>query len=321
MSATLTESTALAEEVRRDDADTFATMVRRLSRLSVDKHFDAYADIDWDAPEMALDPADPRLRVPSCDPLAATAWYQGQAPELQSRIGLFRFAACMKIGWHFENLLQRGLLHHAIRLPNGSPEFRYVHHEIIEESQHTLMFQEFVNRTRLPVRGMPWIARKIAELGVETVAAHAPALFFVLVLGGEDPADYLQRSHLRDDQPHPLVERIMRIHVTEEARHLSFARHFLKREVPRLNAVRRHLLAVTGPLVLGVMARLMLAPSPDLVRHCAIPRSVVREAMASPQGHDLLAGSVEKTRKLWAELGLMTPASRATWKAMGIWAD
>ena len=69
------------------------------------------------------------------------------------------------------------------------------------------------------------------------------------------------------------------------------------------------------------MARLMLAPPPDLVRHCAIPRPVVREAMSSPQGQALLAGSVEKTRKLWVELGLMTRASRATWKAMGIWAD
>ena len=57
------------------------------------------------------------------------------------------------------------------------------------------------------------------------------------------------------------------------------------------------------------------------MRHFDIPDAVVREAMASPKGHDLLAGSVEKTRKLWAELGLMTPASRATWKAMGIWAD
>ena len=130
----------------------------------------------------------------------------------------------MKIGWHFENLLQRGLLHTPSRSPNGSPEFRYLHHEIIEESQHTLMFQEFVNRSGLPVRGMPWICRSSAELVVPP-RPPAPALFFVLVLGGEDPADHLQRQQLRGADAHPLVERIMRIHVTEEARHLSFARH------------------------------------------------------------------------------------------------
>lgn len=320
MSATLTPELR-SEGNASADADVFATMVRRLSKLSVEKHFDAYADIDWDAPEMALDPTDPRLVPPSCDPLVATDWFRAQPAEVQARLGTYRFAACMKVGWHFENLLQRGLLHYAIRQPNGSTEFRYVHHEIIEESQHTLMFQEFVNRTKLPVRGMRWVERRIAELMVEPLAAHAPALFFVLVLGGEDPADYLQRSHLRDDTPHPLVERIMRIHVTEEARHLSFARHFLKQEVPKLGFVRRNLLAVLGPVILGVMSRLMLEPPSDLVRHCAVPRPVVRHAMRSPEGRRLLEGSVEKTRKLWHELGLMTPAARATWKAMGIWAD
>jgi len=30
----------------------------------------------------------------------------------------------MKTGWHFESLLQRGLLNYAMGLPNGSPEFR-----------------------------------------------------------------------------------------------------------------------------------------------------------------------------------------------------
>ena len=33
----------------------FVDLVRRLSEQSVVKHFDAYADVDWDAPEMAID--------------------------------------------------------------------------------------------------------------------------------------------------------------------------------------------------------------------------------------------------------------------------
>ena len=62
-----------------------------------------------------------------------------------------------------------------------------------------------------------------------------PELFFIFVLGGEDPIDHVQRETLRSERElHPLLERIMRIHVTEEARHLSFARHYLKREVPKL---------------------------------------------------------------------------------------
>ena len=301
--------------------DDFRVMVGRLNKLSVERHFDAYADIDWEDPEFALDPADPRFELAAIDPLRHTDWYAAQSPAARGRLGCYRWAACMKTGWHFENLLQRGLLRLAFELPNGAPEFRYLHHEIIEESQHTLMFQEFVNRSGLPVRGMPLVLRKLAEAFVVPLARVFPTLFFLFVLGGEDPVDHLQRRVLADPDTrlHPLVERIMRIHTTEEARHLSFARHYLHRTVPELGFLRRLHLALLAPVVLGVMARLMLLPSGDLVRHCGVPADVVRAANNSASNRQLLKDSVAKTRKLFRELGLITPLSRPLWKAAGLW--
>jgi len=303
--------------------DDFTVMVGRLNKLSVERHYDAYADIDWDGPEFALDPGDARLELPTIDPLRHTDWYAALPPAERARIGCYRWASCMKTGWHFENLLQQGLLRHAFELGNGAPEFRYLHHEIIEESQHTLMFQEFVNRTGLPVRGMPWMLRKLAEWFVLPLSRAFPTLFFLFVLGGEDPVDHLQRRVLSDAdrKPHPLVERIMRIHTTEEARHLSFARHYMHRTVPQLGFFRRLHLAIISPIVLGVMARLMLQPSGDLVRHFGVPRDVVRAANRGRAGRQLLKDSVSKTRKLFVELGLITPFSKALWKAAGLWDD
>ena len=301
--------------------DDFTTMVGRLNKLSVERHFDAYADIDWDAPEFALDPTDERFELPAIDPLRHTDWYTGLSPTDRATIGCYRWAACMKTGWHFENLLQRGLLRHAFELGNGVPEFRYLHHEIIEESQHTLMFQEFVNRSGLPVKGMPWVLRRLAEWFVVPLSRVFPTLFFLFVLGGEDPVDHLQRRVLADPDTklHPLVERIMRIHTTEEARHLSFARHYMHRTVPQLGFFRRLHLAIISPVVLGVMARLMLWPSYDLVRHFGVPGDVVRASNRTPQGRQLLKDSVSKTRKLFIELGLITPFSKLLWKAAGLW--
>jgi hypothetical protein len=206
-------------------------------------------------------------------------------------------------------------------LRNGAPEFRYLHHEIIEESQHTLMFQEFVNRSGLPVRGMPWVLRRLAETFVVPLARVFPTLFFLFVLGGEDPVDHLQRRVLADPDTtlHPLVERIMRIHTTEEARHLSFARKYMQRTVPELGFIRRLHLAVIAPLVLGIMARLMLLPSGDLVGHCGVPGDVVRAANGSRASRQLLKDSVAKTRRLFVELGLITPFSKTLWKAVGLW--
>ncbi len=63
------------------------------------------------------------------------------------RLGLSVIASFMRIGVQFENILTRGLLGYALRQPNGSPLFRYLYHESIEESHHSLMFQEFLNRS------------------------------------------------------------------------------------------------------------------------------------------------------------------------------
>jgi hypothetical protein len=298
---------------------TFTAAVQRLSRASVDRHFDAYADIDWNSPDFDLDPTDPRLELPAWDPLGATDWYRAQPADVRARIGLYRYAACMKIGWHFENVLQRGLLKYAAALPNGQPEFRYVHHELIEESQHTLMFQEFVNRSDLPVRGMPRPLLLFAQLFVVPLSRRFPPSFFLFVLGGEDPPDYLQRRYLRDHPDgHPLIRRIMQIHVTEEARHLSFARELLQRDVSRLGVVGRARLSVTAPIVLGVMTRLMLYPPSDLIRYFDVPRSVARSAKRSPQGRRMLRDSLSKTRRLWTELGLITPLTGWLWQIAGI---
>jgi hypothetical protein len=299
---------------------TFTDTLDRLNRLSVDRHTHAY-DIGWDDPDLALRPDDPRLELPNYDPLSHTEWYRSQPAEVRHRMALYRYAACMKIGWHFENLLQRGLLRYAMSLPNGTPEFRYLHHEIIEESEHTLMFQEFVNRSGLPVRGMPAVLVKIAEIGVLPLATLFPELFFLHVLGGEEPVDLLQRRQLADENTHPLVARIMRVHVAEEARHVSYARQHLRHHTPRLGRVRRSVLALAAPLVLGTMARQMIYAPGDMIREFRIPRAVRRKAFRSPEGRQLLADSVARIRKLWRELGLVTPASKALWRATGIWEE
>src|SRR5688572_14013371 len=146
----------------------------RLNKLSVERHADAYADIDWEGEELRLDLGDPRLALWSVDPLTATEWYRSLPTEAQVRLGLWRVATAMRVGWEFENVLQRGALAYLYRLRNGAPQFRYLHHEIIEESQHTLMFQEFVNRTGLPVKGMPWRIKRSAELFVIPLSRRFP---------------------------------------------------------------------------------------------------------------------------------------------------
>ena len=228
----------------------YAKQVRKLSEASVHKHWEAYVDIAWDDPALAVDLGDQRWQLLAGDPLAEHPWFKRQTAEVQTRIALTRIATSMRVGIEFENLLSRGLLIMAAKQANGSETFRYAYHEVIEEGHHTLMFQEVINRTRLPIRGLPrrhWHFLRLAQV----FAVHTrPEAFFVGVLGGEEPIDYLQRKALRSSATlHPLLERIFRIHVSEEARHVSFAQAFLRRRTAELGGFRRGLLSLTAPLI------------------------------------------------------------------------
>jgi hypothetical protein len=313
--------TELAEEVREQvkDKKSYLGVISRLNKASVDKHWEAYADIPWDDPEFQVDKNDPRWVLPEFDRLGETAWYKAQPPEIRSQIGLWRVATAMKIGLQFENLLKRGLLNYAYRLPNGRPEFRYVYHETTEECHHGMMFQEFVNRTKMPIRGMPRSLSLVAQVA-PWIPLVSTELFFVFVLGGEDPIDYVQRKSLKGGHiKHPLEETIMKIHIAEEARHISFARHYLKHRVPSLSRPQKAILGVLTPIVLGVMARIMLSPPGPMVRHFNIPREVVREAYHDPDSKAEISNSVAKIRDLMNELGLVNRRNKQVWKAFGIW--
>ena len=300
--------------------DAYFDLIRRLSHQSVVKHFDAYADIDWDNPDFRIDPDDPRWELASDDVLGATEWYRAQAPRIRSRIGLHMLANFMKIGVIFEYVLKRGLLDFASRLPTGSPEFRYCYHETIEEAQHSLMFQEFINRTGFNIPGLSRLERRGAEFVVK-YAHKFPELFFVFVLAGEDPIDYVQRQMLRKNREdiHPLLRRIMQIHVTEEARHMSFARHNLRRRVPELSTTRRARLAFSAPLILGAMGRMMMEASPQIAHEYNIPREVVDATYRNnPIQHRRMHEASSKLFGLCDELGLVNRWSVHLWKVMGI---
>jgi hypothetical protein len=305
------------EELRELAGDNYARLLARLSGLSVTHHFDAYGDIAWDAPEFSIDPADPRWELLDDDPLGATAWYRALPAETRSRLGLEYVASTMKIGLEFERVLKRGLLEFAGTLPNRAPEFRYAYHEVIEEAQHSLMFQEFVNRSGFDPVGL----RPLERFGTRYIISlgrRFPALFFIFVLGGEEPIDYVQRKDLRNgDSLHPLLERVMRIHVTEEARHLSFARHYLRAQAPSLGRLDRLRLGAGAPVILSVMAQMMLKPSAQLVKRYRIPRSVMREAYTRNPAHraESLA-SMRRVRKLCADMGLLTPGYQMVWRAL-----
>jgi hypothetical protein len=304
---------------RRPDHD---ELLARLNRQSVAKHFDAYEDVAWDAPENRIDPEDPRFERPADCGIGRTEWYRSRPSAYRARLGLHMAMEQMRIGVDFESVLCRGLLEFASTQEPGSAELRYAYHEVIEESQHSLMFQEMIARSGLPTRGISgiekWASRRVPAWG-----RTRPELFFLHVLGGEAPIDHVQKLELaRKDALHPLLRRIMQIHVTEEARHISFAKSFLRKEVPRLRGYRLWSLRVHAPITLSVMARQMVQPPAWLLDLYGVPMEVRREAFRDDPVHRArIADGLRPLRDLSVEVGLVPAPFVPLWKALGIWSS
>lgn len=315
--APLLDLVTLAE--RRDKGESYEQLVHRLSVQSVRKHYRAFEDIAWDAPEMQIDPKDPRFELGPDEGLGRTAWYRALPQETRARIGLSGIVGAMKLGVVFENVLKRGLLEFAASLPNRSEEFRYVYHEVIEEAHHSLMFQELINRSGLDPSNMPRRLQRGTRFVVR-MGRVFPELFFFFVLGGEEPIDFAQKQTIKSGRVlHPLVKRVMQIHITEEARHLCFARNYLQKTVPTLSAFKRLRLRLAIPVLLGTMARMMLQPSSAMIQRYQIPASVIREAYDDNPDHKRrVRASLASVAKLAIELDLLRPSDVWLWRRQGL---
>jgi hypothetical protein len=92
--------------------------------------------------------------------------------------------------------------------------------------------------------------------------------------------------------------------------------------VPNLGPVKRTILSIGAPLILGEMGGLMMMPSKEIIREYGIPASVIDEAYGNnPAWSESAAVALRKVRILCRELGLMNPVTTAIWKRCNIWQD
>ncbi|MCX6468717.1 MAG: diiron oxygenase [Corynebacteriales bacterium] len=301
------------------DDTVYTDMLNTLSEGSVRRHFNPYVDIDWDSPEFAVTPNDERWILPGTDPLGRHPWYQSQSVGRKIKIGMWRQANVAKVGLHFELVLIRGLMDYAFWTPNGSPEYRYCLHEAAEECNHTMMFQEMVNRIGVDVPGMPRLLRW-AQPVVPLMAGPLPIPFWFGILAGEEPIDHTQKNVLREGKKlHPIMERVMAIHVAEEARHISFAHEYLRKRVPHLSRAKRFMLSMFVPVMMRVLCSAIMVPPRSFWKEFDIPRSVRKDVFFnSPESRELLRDMFGDVRMLCYDTGLINPLSMIVWRVCKI---
>jgi hypothetical protein len=130
----------------------------------------------------------------------------------------------------------------------------------------------------------------------------------------------LQKGILRSgEQVHPIMHSVMRIHVAEEARHISFAHKFLAHRVPRMSRPGRFALSIAFPVTMRVLCDVIVIPPREFWQRFDIPKDVKRDLFwRLPESREQLRGYFGDVRALAEEIGLMNPVSRRVWKLMKI---
>src|SRR6202040_4046768 len=134
------------------------------------------------------------------------------------------------------NILNQALLRKLMHTDPTSRASHYALTELGDETRHMVMFGKAIER----VGAGPVQPRRYQRMVINMLPlAFRGAFLWVAALIGEEIFDALQRQMMDDPELQPMVQRLMRIHVTEEARHIQFARDGLRKRVAEMRRIPR----------------------------------------------------------------------------------
>ena len=287
---------------RREFAD-------RLLKGSVKKSYAPVVDIDWDAP---LDP-DKFFLPPKSVSLYGTAMWDEMTREQRIELSRQEFVNTLSAGIWFENILNQALLR---KIMHQDPTSRATHYELTElgdETRHMVMFGKAIEHVGAqPVRPR-WYQRVIINALPLTFKG---SLIWVAALIGEEIFDAVQRQMMDDPELQPIVQRLMRIHVTEEARHIQFARDGLRKRVPtmrRLNRIWMSNLNGAG----GLFFRYLFTNKIPYRRVGLDAHRAQHLARTSPHRLEVQVAAFASLAAFLEEVGLMGRIGRRLWRRTG----
>ena len=281
----------------------------RLLRGSVKKSYAPIVDIDWDAP---LDP-DKFFLPPKTVSLYGTSLWRNMSREQRIELSRQELVNTLSAGIWFENVLNQSLLR---KMMHQNPTASTTHYELTElgdETRHMVMFGKAIERVGANPVWPKWYQRVI--INALPFVFQGSALW-VAALIGEEIFDSLQRQMMDDDELQPLVQRLMRIHVAEEARHIQFARDGLRKRVPHMRRLPKFVLANVNGLG-GYFFRFLFTNKVQYRRVGLDPRQARRIARSSPPRRETQIIGFAPLAAFLEEVGLMGPIARRMWRRSG----
>jgi hypothetical protein len=226
--------------------------------------------------------------------------------EQRATLSREEIASITQAGIRFEAVLEAGFSAQIATAANlADPRITFILHEVGEETRHQRLFQRLL--TQLKPQATTPIPFRLVRLGYRAVIEATignKALFYVLVLAGEEIPDLFQKLASEHPETDPLIKDVNRYHRMEEARHLSFARAVLPEVWETTNAVDRALVRYVAPALIGFMFNSMVHPG--VYEVIGLPGlSTWRAANRSPSRQQLRFESTRPILRVLCEAGAL----------------
>ncbi len=288
--------------------DTVAPKVQKLVAAAERASYDPFTEIDWDQP--VDDTA--YFLPPEILPLYGTAPWEAMSEAERIEYSRHETASLCSAGIWFENILMAMVLRHLYDLPASDAAHRYLLIETGDECRHSAMFGEFIRRAGTPAYEVdPWL--RFGGKVMTNIAGRAAG--FIAILAAEEILDTSNRATMKDERVHPLSRQIAKLHVLEEARHMSFARSWLEAVWPELSPFDRVRAAALAPAyVFGIVEALV---NPEVYRTLGIEDGT-RIARRNPHHRRQVKDGLGRLVATLEDLGAITPVSRPAWIVAGL---
>ncbi len=279
---------------------------QRLLDSSAQLSRDPQVEVDWETP---LDKSY-HGTSPEWSSLFGTSYWQEMTEEQRRELTRQEAACVANTGIWFEVILQQMMLRDIYTKNVTSPEFQWALTEIADECRHSIMFARGAAKLDAPPYTPP---RPVVELGRAFKALAFGETAYAAILVAEEVLDVMQRDWMRDDRVVPFVRTINNIHVTEESRHMTFAREETRERMKKAGFVRRQIssvvVAIAGYLIVSSMW------NPEIYANAGLDVDRARkEAKGNENHHAKLRASCTKLMGFLSSTGLLTGPAKAIYK-------
>jgi hypothetical protein len=283
---------------------------RRLLVSSAKASYDPLTEIDWDTPVDSDRYAMPAHRIS----LYGTDLWDQLTEQRRKELSRQEAASIADRGIWFEAILMQMLIRYAYHRDPTAQHIQYAYTEIADECRHTVMFARLIRKLGAQ---HDWLDPLAHICGWILKTFSTGPLTFAAALFVEELLDQGQREIMKDESLEPLMRAVCRIHVTEEARHMRYAREELIRIRPAQPWPTRAVSRIALAAIAALSADRLISPA-AYARAGLDPKQAKRAARRNPYRRASAAWLARQAVATFQAAGLIEGPARHIWRAAGL---